>query len=72
MMSGMGGTELAAVLRNGRWTVRIKWANGKINFFGQFPAQHDSRQWIERHRWLTQQKTDVNKTYANGDDKREE
>jgi hypothetical protein len=46
-------TMLNAVNRNGKWAVRMVWANGAIRYFGKFKSEGEAVTWIAEHRWMT-------------------
>jgi hypothetical protein len=46
-------TQLSAVERDGHWTVRIKWPNGPLHYFGSYTTRGEAEKWIADHRWMT-------------------
>jgi hypothetical protein len=61
----MGGTStvLTLVKVGDLWRVQIAWPNGTIKHFGKFGLEHEARQWIGAHGWLTKQVIEATKLH---------
>jgi hypothetical protein len=48
-----GRTKLAAVEKDGQWTVRLDWPNGLTRYLGSFRSRSEALTWIALNRWMT-------------------
>jgi hypothetical protein len=52
----LSSVELTPVVTaGGIWRVKIAWPDATPRYFGKFETQAEAEQWIEQHRWLTEQ-----------------
>ncbi len=49
----MERTQLAAVERDGHWTVRITWPNGASHCVGRYAERREADNWIAEHHSMT-------------------
>jgi hypothetical protein len=52
----------ASVMQSGYWRVKIAWPTTTPRYFGKFKSQAEAQQWIEQHRWLTDQAQEPHET----------
>jgi hypothetical protein len=53
---------LTPVMQSGYWRVKIAWPTTTPRYFGKFKSQAEAQQWIEQHRWLTDQAQEPHET----------
>jgi hypothetical protein len=49
-------------MQSGYWRVKIAWPTTTPRYFGKFKSQAEAQQWIEQHRWLTDQAQEPHET----------
>jgi hypothetical protein len=64
----MNSVMLTPIALKGYWRVKMTWPNKNVHFFGKFLSRAEAEKWIERHRWLTEQREPPNGYYPEGTD----
>ena len=62
----MNSVKLIPVALKGYWRVKMTCPNKALHFFGKFLSRAEAEKWIERHRWLTEQRDAANGDYPEG------